>query len=171
MQLSTAQLLLPVRSIPPSTQQNTMQLSTAQYRREESRSLCDLPRRGIAEWGRRSKFIAYGFSFLIVSDVICYLFVLLTALAANYLIVYCSVLFFSSHFSFSSALPDRPNSLVAGLLPHSTITSKQIAGIFFPGMWRALSSTRSLNYNQSTRSDNPEYSNFPTPGLLHGWLS
>jgi len=74
--------------------------------------------------------ITYGFSFLIVSDLIWYLFVLLTALAANYLVVYYAVIFVSSHFPFSSALPDRPNSLLVGLLPHSTITSKQIAGIF-----------------------------------------
>jgi len=65
-------------------------------------------------------------SFLLISDVIWYLFVFLMAFVANSLLAYYAVLFVSSCFSLLAV----PNSLLAALLPHRTITAHQIAGIF-----------------------------------------
>jgi hypothetical protein len=65
-------------------------------------------------------------SFLLISDVIWYLFVLLTAFVANSFLVYYAVLFISLRFSLLVV----PNSLLAVLLLHRTIIAHQIAGIF-----------------------------------------
>ena len=69
-------------------------------------------------------------SFLIVSAVIWYLFVLLTAFAANGHLASYADLFISIVFPSRSTLPSRHDSLSAALLPHSTMNAHQIAGMF-----------------------------------------
>ena len=111
-------------------QQNTMQLSTAQNRREERRSRCDLPVRGSWEWGSGAEYGACGFVFLdsISCNLVFICFV--DAICGHSLHAHYAVLFVSSHFPFRSALPGGRNWLLAALLLHSTITANQIAGIF-----------------------------------------
>ena len=65
-------------------------------------------------------------SFSLVSDVIWYLSVLLTALAANGHLAYYAALFISLHFPFLAV----SNPLSAALFPHRITNPNKTAGIF-----------------------------------------
>jgi len=85
-----------------------MQLSTAQNRREEEEAGAIYRGRELPNGALGPSIMRMVLSFLRVSAVIWYVFVLLTALAANSLRAYCAVLFVSSHLPSRSALHGGP---------------------------------------------------------------
>jgi len=150
-------------------QQNTMQLSTAQNRREEEEAGATYRDMEDRNGARGSECIAYGFVLL---DSIGYNWVFICLVK-----VICgqqssceldlrTKLSFSFPY-FPLAIPlflAGPTSVSANLLPHRITTAHKFQE-FSTGRWKALSSTRTVNYNQATRCHIPEYGNVPKPRL------
>ena len=117
------------------------------------------------------------------SECNAYDFVFLDIISCNFVLIFfwlhfqpTTFLLPTLSFSFPYFSPPVPlflagtNSLLAALLPHSTLNARQNQE-FSPGRWTVLSSTRTVNYNQATRCHSPKYGNVPTPRLLHGRLT
>jgi len=84
----------------------------------------------------------------------------LTAFAANGHLAYYAALFISLHFPcWRYRTHSRQPCFHTASQTHTKLQE------FSPGRWTALSSTRTANYNQTTRCHSPEYGNFPTPCL------
>ena len=163
-------MLLPVQSIPPTAEHNaTLHRTDSSRGRRKPVRLTEAWKSGMGFGG--PSVLHMVLSFLIVSAVIWYLFVLLTALAANSLRAYCAVLSISPHYPFRSALPRGPELAVGR--PTATQYNNRQANCrkFLLNCEQRFSSTRTVHYNQATRCHIPEYCNVPTPCLLHGRLT
>ena len=122
-------MLLPVRSIPPTAEHNaTLHRTEPSRGKEKPVRLTGAWKSGMGLGG--SEYGVYGFVFLdsISCNLVFICFV--DAICGHSLHAHYAVLFVSSHFPFRSALPGGRNWLLADLLPHSTITANQIAGMF-----------------------------------------
>jgi len=118
----SAELLLPVRSIPPTAEHNaTLHRTEPSRGKKKPLRLTGTWKTGMGLGG--PSLLHMVLSFLIVPAVIWYLFVSLTAFAANSLRTYCAVLFVSSHFP-CSALPGWPELAVGSPTPTQYINSQ-----------------------------------------------
>jgi hypothetical protein len=155
-------MLLPVRSLPPTTRH-----SASLHRTVPSR---EVKKPVQITGGRRSEKGPGG------TEYVVYVSLFLAGIGCNLVDDFVFLTVFATdgrlHTTLSCSFPccspccQGLNPLSTALPPHRTITALKLQE-FSPGRWIAISYRRTVNYNQATRCHNPQYGNVPTPWLCY----